>query len=154
MSRSIRSGAILLFCLTIGAAGLAVSPCDVAVAQPTSALAGPWNGSWEADNFRYEAVMTLNVDAANSVDGQINWTLRVSPRVNEQAKIGMKGVEYVRGKYYPDSATIALEGYRKDDPNVVIGLDKYRLVVAPNGRTMGGITEHHGTWTGRIFLTH
>jgi hypothetical protein len=144
---------IVLTCLTVCIGALAAPLGNGALAQPAS-LAGAWNGVWEADNFRYEAVMTLNADGAGNLDGSINWTLRVSPRANEQAKIGMKGVEYVRGKYYSDSATIVLEGYRKDDPNGIVGLDKYRLVLSPTAQTIGGLTEHHGSWTGKLFLTH
>jgi hypothetical protein len=153
VSHFIRNGILVLFCLAVALVGFAL-PRNAAMAQSAAALGGPWNGTWEGGNFRYEAVMSLNVDGSSNVDGSINWTLRVSPRANEQAKIGMKGVEYVRGKYYPDSATLVLEGYRKDDPNNILGLDKYRLVISPTGRTMGGLSEHHGTWTGRFFLTH
>ncbi len=35
-----------------------------------------------------------------------------------------------------------------DDPNSVIGLDRYHLVLSDNGRVIGGITESHGSWQG------
>jgi hypothetical protein len=155
MCKHLRNGLVILI-LTIAAVG---ASNGAATAQSVSAadqlsLAGPWHGMWTASGFRYEAVMTLNVAANGDAEGAINWTLRVSPRANEASKIGMKGTEYIRGKYYPDSATFALDGYRKDDPNVILGLDKYRLVVSETRKSMGGITWHHGPWTGQFFLTH
>ena len=65
----------------------------------------------------------------------------------------MKGVEHVRGKFYPETSTLVVDGYSKDDPNVILGLDKYRLVVSETRKSMGGITWHHGPWTGHFFLT-
>jgi hypothetical protein len=133
-------------------------PCDVAVAQTNSAaehapVAGPWRGMWKGGDFLYEAEMTLNVSPAANVEGSIGWTLRASPRPNEASKIGMKGIEYVRGKFYPDVGLLILDGYRKDDPNGILGLDKYRLVVSPTGKILGGITQEHGDWGGQFFLT-
>ena len=57
-------------------------------------------------------------------------------------------MEFVRGSYDPASRVLRLAGYRKDDPNSVIGLDRYHLVVADSGAIIGGITESNGTWQG------
>lgn len=124
----------------------------------SSPIDGQWTGFWvsfssESQGYLYEATMTLRSDAESSVDGQINWTLRISPRAAEQAKIGLSGVEFVRGSYDPGSRVIRLTGYRKDDPNTVIGLDRYHLVLADNGRVIGGITESHGSWQGLLSTT-
>jgi hypothetical protein len=144
-------------CLLISSIGFVGAAASVALAQSVggpspAALAGTWHGDWTGDQFRYEAAMALNVDAAGNVGGSIRWVLRVSPKPDLAAKVGHNGVEYVRGKYYAETATLVLEGYRKDDPDNILGLDKYRLVVSPGGETMGGITENHGPWNGRIFL--
>ena len=157
MPRYIRNWLNGLHLLILGVAVFAVLP-HVVMAQAVSAadqaaLAGPWNGVWTASNFRYEATMALNAGTNGDINGSINWTLRASPRATDANKIGMKGVEYVRGKYYPDSGTLVFEGYRKDDPNAIIGLDMYRLVISPTHNSLGGITWHHGPWTGEFFLT-
>jgi hypothetical protein len=68
-------------------------------------------------------------------------------------KVGMTGVEWVRGNYFANSGALILEGDEKKDPNGIIGLDKYRLVVSDSRRTMGGITRHHNAWTGQFFLS-
>lgn len=156
MRKRIQIGFFAFRLFVFGIASLLAS-LDIAAAQPVSgadrtALAGSWQGSWTGGAFRYEAVMSINVDANGDVEGSINWTLRASPRPNEAGKIGMKGTEYVRGKYYPDASALVLEGHRKDDPNAILGLDKYRLVVSPERKSMGGISWHHGPWNGQFFL--
>ena len=98
--------------------------------------------------------MTLDVDANGNIDGTINWTLRSTPSPNGKDKIGMRAIEYVRGKYYPETEAVVLDGYRKDDPNGIWEADKYRLTIAPTHQTMGGITEEHGSWAGQFFLQH
>jgi len=135
----------------------AVSP-DVAVAQTITdseraAVAGPWNGIWTGKGFRYQAHMTLNVMANGEIDGMIEWTLLVSPRPSEAGKIGMKGIEYVRGRFNPAAAVLNFEGYRKDDPNVILGLDRYRLVVSEQYKSMGGITASGGGWDSQFYLS-
>jgi hypothetical protein len=97
-----------------------------------------------------KAVISLRVSGSGAASGEINWTLRKSPRPAEQGKVGMTGVESVRGNYYADTI---LEGYEKNDPNGILGLDKYRLVVSDNHRTMGGITRHHNAWNSQFFLS-
>ena len=142
---------IMLVCAGIAPARLSAQ--TVSTAEQAD-LAGPWRGQWTAsEGWLYEAVMTLRVTMAGAVSGEINWTLRKSARPAEQAKVGMSGVELVRGNYFANSSTLILEGYDKRDPNGVIGLDKYRLVVSGNRRTMGGVTGHHDTWNSQFFLS-
>jgi hypothetical protein len=43
-----------------------------------------------------------------------------------------------------------LNGYKKDDPNTIFSLDRYRLAVSDDGLIMGGITFNNGTWTGQL----
>jgi hypothetical protein len=138
-----------------GSPALVNSPPVVAAAQTArnSPIEGRWAGFWvsysvESQGFLYEAALTLAGAADNSVEGQIRWTLRNSPRASEQAKVGLSAVEFVRGSYDPGSRVLRLAGYRKDDPNGVISLDRYHLVLSDNGNVIGGITESHGSWQG------
>ncbi len=112
-----------------------------------------WQGEWVSpDGFVYSADLRLDFGTDNSVQGLFNWTLRKSPRANEQSKIGLKGVEYVKGRYYPDCGAIIMEGYRLDDQHKILGMDKYRLILAENNSSLGGVTDHQGRWDGQIFL--
>jgi hypothetical protein len=95
---------------------------------------------------------SLRTSANGDANGAITWTLRKSSRPEYQAKLGLTGIEHVRGRYDPGTRLLNLDGYRLDDPNKILGTDRYRMVVAENLKAMGGITWDHGRWTGRIFL--
>jgi hypothetical protein len=143
--------AILL--LGLGSVRNAANAQDVTSSEQ-SVLAGPWHGRWTApEGWLYEAVMTLQIGKTGAVDGEIKWTLRTSARRSDDAKVGMTGTEFVRGTYFPASGAFHLDGYRKNDPNSVIGLDKYRLIAGDNRNTIAGVTEHHGNWAGQFVLT-
>jgi hypothetical protein len=124
-------------------------------AQSVQAQAGgEWRGLWTAPpGWSYEAKMSLRIGEAGSVNGEITWTLRRSPRTNDQAKLGLTGVELVRGTYHAVSRALILDGYDKRDPQGILGLDKYRLVVSDNYKAAGGITAHHDKWDAQIFLS-
>ncbi len=116
-------------------------------------LAGNWHGFWTApEGWLYEADMVLMVDAQNNVTGAIHWTLRKSPRPGEQGKIGLSGVENVKGILLPECGMVRMEGISLEDPNRVLGLDKYRLILSDNLQALGGITSHHGKWTAQFLL--
>ena len=129
----------------------------VAAAQGLSesfraSLAGPWSGLWTSDTHEYEAALKMTIAANGDAEGAITWTLRKSNRPDYQAKLGLTGIEYVRGRFDARTWLLRLDGYRLDDPNKILGMDKYRMAVAENLKTMGGITWDHNTWAGRIFL--
>lgn len=128
------------------------SPAQSLSMEEIAALQGPWRGVWLSDTFTYEAEMTLAAAPGGKVEGTIRWTLRKSPRANEQNKLGRTGVEHVRGEFHPAQGLLVVEGYRKDDPDGILGLDRYRLAVGENRQTMAGVTRDHGTWKGRFFL--
>lgn len=116
-------------------------------------LASPWKGNWVSPKgFLYTANARLRVAQNFSVEGEISWVLERSPRTEDKPKLGLGATEYVRGSYDPRARILRLEGYRKDDPNQVIGLDKYHLVVADSNQVLGGITWDHGSWQGLISL--
>ena len=145
------------FVAALGVVLALAAATGVAAAQDLSesertALAGPWHGFWKSDGFTYEANLRLEVAPSGEVEGSIDWTLRAASRPDYKNKIGLTGTEHVRGRFNADAGVLAFQGYRKDDPNTILGLDIYRLVVAENRNTMGGITRDHGPWTGEFFL--
>jgi hypothetical protein len=149
--RLIAIGLMILGSAAVAAPRSASAPPAPALVDGT-ALAGTWIGSWKGENFTYEAVMILNVDTAGNIAGTISWTLRATPNDSGKNKIGLRAIEYVRGKYYPENEAVALDGYRKDDPNGIWESDKYRLIMSPTHQTMGGITGEHESWAGQFFL--
>jgi len=139
---------VLLFAVLLTAAipAQAASPADVTAT---------WHGLWTSltdRGYLYEANLTLSADAANHVTGTIHWTLRQSPRANEQAKLNLTGVEYVKGTFFPDAGVVKMNGVSLDDPNHILGVDQYRLILSDDGKVLGGITYDHGPWTGQIQL--
>ncbi|MGH8106553.1 MAG: hypothetical protein ACREO2_09550, partial [Arenimonas sp.] len=76
-----------------------------------------------------------------------------SPNAEDQVKLGMTGIEFVHGKYDPASRVLTFEGISKTDPNNILGLDKYKLLLADNDNVIGGITLNNGSWRGVFSLT-
>src|SRR3989449_1864441 len=68
----------------------------------------------------------------------------------KKKKLGRSATEFARGRYDPTSQLLLLQGYRKEDPDTVIGLDGYRLLVANGGDALVGITDDGGTGEGRF----
>lgn len=63
----------------------------------------------------------------------------------------MSGVEHVTGSYDSNCGILALQGARLDDPNGILGTDRYRLLVNPAGRSIAGLTAtNQGNWTGQL----
>ena len=118
-----------------------------------SQIRGTWSGQWSnPGGFLFTGVMTLAPTGNRTVEGQINWTLNRSPRAELQPKQGMTGIEFVRGSYDPVSRVLSLEGYAKNDPNIILGLDKYRMILSENGAAIGGVTWDNGSWRGLFGL--
>lgn len=134
---------LLLYLLVVPLTAFAQGPLD-----------GTWGGIWlSPSGYVYLAEMRLKVDNSGSLEGEIKWILKESPRAEEQSKLGMTGTEFVRGSFDAKNRLVSFDGYRKDDPNQILGLDKYRLILAENGIVLGGITWNHGAWTGLFSLS-
>ena len=128
-----------------------------AVALPVASpkVSGSWHGDWTSpEGFRYEADMQLTVDKDNNVTGEIHWTLRKSPRSEEQERVGLTGVEHVKGAFAPGARVLRMEGTSLDDPKHILGMDKYRLLLSDDGTRLGGSTSNHGSWPPRWLPTN
>jgi hypothetical protein len=129
-----------------------LSESPVLPSTPAS-FSGLWIGAWTApEGWIYTARMSLRAGSSTTVNGDIYWTVKQAPasRSDYAAKIGLSGTEFVSG--HIEGNEIIMDGYRLDDPNHVLGLDKYRLVLSDSGTVLGGITEHHGTWNGQLLV--
>jgi hypothetical protein len=144
----------LLLCLVL----LTVTVCSA----QTASVAGEWRGIWTSPSgFVFTADLTLstgpgcNTCAAagdGSIQGQIVWTLRkvaANASPDYAAKVGLTGTEFVKGEMKGDGFLV-FNGYRKDDPSNIIGLDRYRLALSDDGKVIGGITYDNGPWTGQF----
>jgi hypothetical protein len=114
---------------------------------------GTWSGQWSNPaGVIYFAEVHLEAAGNGPVEGQIDWTLMKSARAQDQSKLGLTGVEFVKGKYDQASRVLTIDGYSKTDPNSILGLDKYRLIMAENGAALGGTTWNYGPWSGLFGL--
>jgi hypothetical protein len=48
--------------------------------------------------------------------------------------------------FLPGDGVVKMEGVSLDDPNSILGMDKYRLIMSDDGSTLGGITWDQGAW--------
>ena len=64
-------------------------------------------------------------------------------------KAGKLGTEYVKGQM-KGKGLLVLNGYKLDDPEDILVLDKYRLAVADDGKVIGGLSFNNGPWTGQF----
>jgi hypothetical protein len=115
--------------------------------------AGHWLGVWTAPGgWVYVADFQLTPSLGGAILTDLNWTLRAADpsRADYQGKVGMTGVEHVRGQFVPAAGTLTMEGYALDDPHTILSADKYRLVISDDGTTLGGITRDNGDWNGQF----
>ncbi len=122
-----------------------------------TAQTSQFTGTWTKLNTTYvfEFDLILKHQANGQVEGYFSWKVvqydKKSPSSKQyyEDKIGMTAKEFVRGTYNPKTKEYQLHGYKKEDPNQIIGTDNYRLKVDQNG-DIGGKTQSHGPWKGRI----
>jgi hypothetical protein len=129
---------------------------DIPAAEK-AALFQKWTGTWETPRgFVYGAELVATFNPSGAVEGRIHWTLTKVPatRPDYAGEEGQTGIEYIWGTYSPQSRSPNLEGYRRDDPRGILGLDRYRLTLSENLGEIRGITYDHGTWKAVFRLSH
>jgi len=118
-------------------------------------VGGLWQGEWTSpDGFRFDFVMHIDEFPDGNIEGYLNWKVVAAPESSwyYQDKIGLEATEFIKGNL-TDRYGLSFEGYKKDDPNLVIDLDKYRLKFDESFNTFTGTTGHHGTWLANIHGT-
>lgn len=127
------------------------------ISEPTAiALAKTWTGTWTSESgYVYDAVFKARVDPGGAVEGRLDWTLKKAPesRTDYADKIGATGTEFVWGTFDAAGRNLDMEGYRRDDPRTVLGLDRYRLTLTEDLSEIKGATWNHGTWKAAFRLT-
>lgn len=94
--------------------------------------------------------MDLHLSDQTVVTGKINWTFKLSPKVEEQRLIGRSATEFVRGSFDPRNRVLMFQGYDKEDHYGVIALDSYRLTISDDAQEIQGKTYSNGTWEGEF----
>lgn len=144
----------IMILLQLVLAPIAFSQIRVNSVSPTPNLNGTWRGTWtNPKGYVYFAEMHLDVSPDGIINGDIKWTLTNSPLETDIVKIGLKATEYIKGIYDAQNRMLTFEGYKKDDPDIIIGLDKYKLIFSEDNKVIGGITFNNGNWRGLFSLT-
>ena len=118
-------------------------------------IGGLWQGEWASpEGFRFDFVMHIDEFPDGNMEGFLTWKVVATPESSwyYQDKIGLEATEFIRGRW-TDQYNLTFEGYKKDDPNLVIDLDKYRLQFDESFNTFTGTTGNHGTWLANIHGT-
>ncbi len=122
-----------------------------------TAQAKQFHGQWNliGTTYLFEFDLLLQHSSDNKVEGRFEWTVvrydehDTSSKDYYQSKLGSSATEFVRGTYDPRTRSYLLRGYKKRDPHQIISTDHYRLKVDDGGH-LGGPTQAHGSWKGRI----
>ncbi len=128
----------------------------------SSGVEGEWQGIKNTpERVVFTGEMTLQTGASckactatgdGSIQGKIVWGLRsagMKAAPGMAGKVGKIGTEYVKGQMR-GKGLLVLNGYKLDDPNQILVLDKYRLAVADDGKVIGGLSLNNGHWTGQF----
>ena len=118
-----------------------------------TALEREWAGEYTSTGTAFDAKLRLRVLPDGAVEGRIHWTYTRTDREESKRHIGRTGIEFVWGTYDPKMRLLLIDGYRRDDPQAILGLDRYRLTLAERNQALGGTTWANGTNDGRINLT-
>ncbi|MFO0967871.1 MAG: hypothetical protein U0793_20100 [Gemmataceae bacterium] len=129
-------------------------PTALADERERMAIGKLWVGTWTAPNgYVGDAEMRLRLSPSDAVEGAIYWRCRVTPYGWLPPRVGDTGTEYVRGTFNASTRALNVEGYAKDDPKRVLGLDKYKLTLSEDLRRLEGVTWNHGDWAATLKLT-
>lgn len=155
--RSLSAWGVVLVCLGI-AALLAVGTTLVlrqpAAEPPPPSASTIWDGECRnPTGYVYSCRVRIKISAANRVTGSIQWSLKASPRADEQLAIGRKAKASVKGTFDPSSRRIAIGSYSEDDPYRMIEVNEYTLSLSADGRTLSGETYNDGVWLGTLSAT-
>jgi hypothetical protein len=118
-----------------------------------------YKGEWTRKNKQelFTGIFKIGIKKDGKATGQFVWTVLAVDSTNSSfldmysGKAGMCGIEYVEGTFNAKTNDFYLEGKLKDDPNLIIGLDKYHLKLAANKQIIYGTTETEGTNEGLVF---
>jgi hypothetical protein len=112
-----------------------------------------WEGRFGDKTSEFGARMKIVVRNDGAVEGKIFWKLLKHTDEARKPLIGKEGIEYVWGSYDSKTRLLAIDGYRRSDPFVILGLDRYRLTLAEEGIRLKGTTWNQGANDGKFTLT-
>jgi hypothetical protein len=118
-----------------------------------------YKGEWTMKNKQdlFTGIFKIGIKKDGKATGQFVWTYVAIDSTNSSlldmyaGKKGMSGIEYAEGNFNAVTNDLFFEGISKDDPNLILGLDKYHLKFSAGKQAIYGITETEGTNEGLLF---
>ncbi len=118
-----------------------------------------YKGEWSKMNKHdlFTGIFKITIKNKVEVSGELVWTYLATDSSDHsftnhyKEKKGRKGIEYVEGSFNPATNDIYFEGRSKDDPDDLLGLDKYSLKLSANKEVLYGKTDANGDKDGMIY---
>ena len=113
----------------------------VPATNPALSPNGNWTGQITYPSGTAFSAQASLADAGNGqMKGQILWTLLRTANPQKMGMAGMSATEFVQGAFDMTTQTLSIAGYNTNDPNHLIILDKYRLTMSTDGRSLSGFS--------------
>ncbi|CAN5714498.1 hypothetical protein BH20ACI4_BH20ACI4_14970 [soil metagenome] len=127
----------------VGVAGYFIyKPVASEIPKISLSPSGRWKGEWTSPNGNlYIADVNLNDDGANNFSGQIVYTLKQT-KTRATDKSDKSAIEHIEGIFNPITRLLMVKGVRKDDPNNIIILDEYQLILSEDNQVLDGKSKN------------
>lgn len=132
---------------------IALQMSIIVFSQTAEDIEGKWNCTWTKNEWKFKCQMELIVNN-NEVSGNMKWQALKWPKNADDyynKKADKTAIEYVRGNYNESTKELKLQGYEKDDPYEIIGLDTYKLILKNKKTLQGSSKTNENNWKG-VFI--
>lgn len=127
--------------------------------QNSFAQTAYYKGEWTMVNKHdlYTGLFKIEIKKNGTATGEFVWTYLATDSTSQElldllkGKKGTTGIEYLEGNFSVITNDFYFEGIKKDDPNNILGLDKYHIKLSANKLVIYGSTETAGTNEGLLF---
>lgn len=137
--------------LLVFISAIAISICNA----QTSYYKGEWTTINKHDLFT--GLFKIDVSKDGSAKAEFIWTLLATDSTRQdlvdllKGKKGKSGIEFTEGTYSSATNDFYLEGKSLEDPNVILGEDKYHLKLSADKNVIYGSTETMGSNEGLFY---
>lgn len=110
---------------------------------------GEWTKKGKAELFT--GIFKITLAPGGNVSGELLWTYISTDSTDGflldhyKGKKGKFAIEFVQGAYDADTRDMIFDGTKKNDPDDVIGTDKYTLKLSADKQLLYGRTDDNGT---------
>ena len=118
-----------------------------------------YKGEWTRVNKHelFTGIFKIDITNDGKAQAELVWTILAADSTSRyyldyyNGKKGKSGIEYAEGLFSAVTNDLYLAGKEKDDPYLILGLDKYHLKLASNKQVLYGTTETEGTNEGLYY---